>query len=42
MFQGIKNGWDLIKESIRVFNHHPKFIVPLLITWLVYAPIIYT
>lgn len=40
MFQGIKNGWDLIKESIRVFNRHPKFIVPLLITWLVYASII--
>jgi len=40
MFQGIKNGWDLIKESIRVFNHHPKFLVPLLITWLIYAPII--
>lgn len=40
MFQGIKNGWDLIKESIKVFNRHPKFIVPLLITWLVYAPII--
>lgn len=40
MFQGIRNGWDLIKESIRVFNHHPKFLVPLLITWLIYAPII--
>src|SRR3989344_3124160 len=40
MFQGIKNGWDLIKESIKVFNHYPKFIIPLLITWLVYAPII--
>jgi len=40
MFQGIKNGWDLIKGSIRVFNRYPKFIIPLLITWLVYAPII--
>lgn len=40
MFQGIKNGWSLIKESIRVFNHHPKFLIPLLLTWLVYAPII--
>ncbi|TSC54265.1 MAG: Uncharacterized protein LiPW31_188 [Microgenomates group bacterium LiPW_31] len=40
MFQGIKNGWDLIKESIRVFNHHPRFLVPLFITWLIYAPII--
>ncbi len=40
MFQGIKNGWDLIKESIRVFNHHPKFLIPLLLTWVVYAPIV--
>lgn len=40
MFQGIKNGWDLIKESIKVFNHHPKFLIPLLITWSIYAPII--
>lgn len=40
MFEGIKNGWDLIKDSIAVFNHHPKFLTPLLITWLIYAPII--
>ena len=40
MFQGIKNGWDLIKESIKVFNHYPKFIVPLFLTWMVYAPIV--
>ena len=38
MFQGVKNGWQLIRESIRVFNRYPKFIIPLLITWLVYAP----
>ncbi len=40
MFQGLENGWGLIKESIRVFNRYPKFIIPLLITWLIYAPII--
>lgn len=40
MFQGIKNGWDLIVGSIRVFNHHPKFLIPLLLTWIVYAPIV--
>lgn len=40
MFEGIKNGWDLIKDSVRLFNHHPKFLIPLLITWLIYAPII--
>lgn len=40
MFQGIKNGWDLIKESIRVFHRYPKFLIPLLLTWTIYAPII--
>lgn len=40
MFQGVKNGWQLINQSIKVFNRHPKFIIPLLITWLVYAPIV--
>ncbi len=40
MFEGIKNGWELIKESICVFNRHPEFLIPLLITWLIYAPII--
>ncbi len=40
MFQSVKDGSRLIKESIRTFNRHPKFIIPLLITWLIYAPII--
>jgi hypothetical protein len=40
MFQGVKNGWELIKESIKVFNKHPKFIIPLLITWVIYAPVV--
>jgi hypothetical protein len=40
MFNGIKNGWGLIKESIGVFGRHPKFLLPLLITWSIYAPII--
>lgn len=40
MFQDIKRGWQLIKESIKVFYRHPKFIIPLLIIWLIYAPII--
>ena len=40
MFEGIKNGWDLIKDSIRVFNHHPKFLIPLLVVWIIYAQII--
>lgn len=40
MFGSIRNGWELVKESIRVFNHHPKLIVPLLVTWLIYAPVV--
>jgi len=40
MFEGIKNGWDLIKSAIRVFTHHPKLLIPLLVVWLIYAPII--
>ncbi len=40
MFQGVKNGWQLIVQSIKVFNRYPKFIIPLLIIWFVYAPII--
>ncbi len=40
MFEGIKNGWQLVKESIRVFNHYPQFLTPLLLTWVVYALII--
>jgi len=39
MFETIKNAWNLIQNSIQVFNRHPKFLIPLLITWLVYAPI---
>jgi preprotein translocase subunit SecG len=38
--EGIKNAWDLIKASIRVFNKYPKFLIPLLLVWLIYAPII--
>lgn len=40
MLQSIQNGACLIEGSIRVFNHHPKFLVPLLLTWVVYAPLI--
>ncbi len=40
MFEGVKNGWDLIKESIVVFSCHPKLLVPLLFTWIIYAPMV--
>jgi hypothetical protein len=39
MFQGLANGWLLIRESVTAFYRHPKLLVPLLITWAVYAPV---
>jgi hypothetical protein len=29
---------DLVGDSIQVFKHHPRFLVPLLAVWAVYAP----
>lgn len=40
MFQGIKNGTGLIKESIKAFGKHPSLIIPLLVCWTIYAPAI--
>lgn len=40
MFDGVKRGCVLIKESILVFNRYPTLLLPLLITWTIYAPII--
>jgi hypothetical protein len=40
MFRGIKSGWQLIYNSLHVFNRHPKLMTPLLVTWLFYAAII--
>ncbi|MCK4355440.1 hypothetical protein KAW43_03815 [Candidatus Parcubacteria bacterium] len=40
MFKGIDDGYNLIRKSIKVFNRHPKFIIPLLYTWLIYASVI--
>ena len=32
--QQLKDGWLLVKESLRVIRAHPKIIVPLFITWI--------
>ena len=40
MFDGIKNGSEVIKESLKVFRKHPMFLVPLFGCWLIYAPIV--
>lgn len=34
----IKNGWDLIKYASTLFLRHPVMMMPLLCTWLLYAP----
>ena len=40
MFAGIKNGTDLIKECIKAFGRYPSLIIPLLVCWAIYAPVI--
>lgn len=40
MLKGIKNGWGLIKHSIKVFEAYPKLLAPLLISWVFYGAII--
>jgi hypothetical protein len=40
MLQGVKNGWGLIKHSIKVFEAYPKLLAPLMISWVFYGAII--
>src|SRR5690606_4334918 len=40
MFQGIKNGTGLIIEAIRAFGKYPRMLIPLLLCWLVYVPVL--
>ena len=40
MFQGVKNGTGLIKESFKAFGKYPSLVIPLLVCWAIYAPII--
>lgn len=40
MFQGIMNGAGLIKEAIRALGKYPRMLIPLLLCWLVYAPLL--
>ncbi len=37
MFEGILNGWDMFKASIKAFKKYPVMIFPLLFVWCVYA-----
>ena len=34
----IKNGWELIKYANRTFLRYPVMVMPLIFTWLLYAP----
>lgn len=36
----IKDGWQLIKYSTRLFLRYPVMLMPLLFTWVLYAPTI--
>lgn len=38
MFRGLRDGWDLIVQSVLTFNRYPTFLIPLLLSWVVYAP----
>lgn len=40
MFQGIMNGAGLIREAIRALEKYPRMLIPLLLCWLVYAPLL--
>ena len=40
MFDKLKSSWGLFTDSIRVFGKYPLFIVPLVLSWCVYAPIV--
>ena len=40
MFAGIKNGTGLIKECVKAFGKYPSLIIPLLVCWAIYAPVL--
>lgn len=40
MFQGIKNGAGLIMEAIRALGKYPRMLIPLLLCWIIYAPLL--
>jgi len=40
MINAFKNGWIILRISFKIFKHHPKFIIPLLVVWMIYAPIV--
>jgi hypothetical protein len=40
MFEGIKNGLNVFSQSIQVLFRYPVFAAPLLIVWLLMAPVV--
>lgn len=40
MFQGIKNGGSLIGEAIKALIKYPNMLLPLLLCWSLYAPLL--
>ena len=39
LFRRLTDGWHLMAQSVQVLFAHPKFLVPLLFCWIVYAPL---
>jgi hypothetical protein len=40
MLQGIANSISLMRQTLRAFFRYPQLLIPLLFSWLVYAPLI--
>lgn len=40
MFRGVKNGLELIKASVSALKKYPLMLIPMLLCWLLYAPIV--
>ena len=40
MFQGIKNGAELILEAVFALGKYPRMLIPLLLCWIIYAPLL--
>jgi hypothetical protein len=36
----LRHDRNLVGDSLEIFRHHPKFLVPLLVVWTVYAPVV--
>lgn len=40
MFQSVNNAWDILWSAIRALGRYPRMLVPMLVCWAVYAPLV--